>query len=127
MNLFFNWKEMKTRGKAYTYDDVLITPSKSDVRSRREPDLTTKLTKKINITLPFISANMDTITESDMLIGMNKLGGFGILHRFMSAEDQAAEVRKCIEAGVKNIGASIFFGKRVTAYPFPGSKFFFFR
>ena len=46
MSLIFNWKDLKNRSKAYTFDDVLIVPTKSEVRSRREPDLTSKITKK---------------------------------------------------------------------------------
>jgi IMP dehydrogenase len=107
MNLMFNWQDIKNRGRALTYDDVLIVPQKSDVRSRREPDLSTRLTKKIRINMPFISANMDTVTEADMAIAMDKEGAFGILHRFMSITDQVAQVEKLKAAGVKYIGASI--------------------
>lgn len=107
MSLIFNWQDMKNRSKAYTFDDVLIIPSKSDLRSRREPDLSTKLTKNITLQLPFVSANMDTITESDMAIAMHKEGGFGILHRFISVEDQVKEIQKAKEAGLTHISASI--------------------
>ncbi|MCH2535506.1 MAG: IMP dehydrogenase [Bdellovibrionales bacterium] len=107
MSLLFSRKDFKNRYKGYSYNDVLITPSKSEVRSRREPDLKTRLTKKTTIDLPFISSNMDTVTEADMAIGMAKMGGFGILHRFMSVEDQVAQVRKIQEAGIELIGASI--------------------
>ncbi len=107
MSLTFTWSDVKNRSKAYSYDDVLIVPSMSNVKSRREPDLSSQLTKKIKLTLPFISANMDTITESDMAISMHKLGAFGILHRFMTIEAQVEEVKKIKTAGVKNISASI--------------------
>jgi len=107
MDLYFNWKDLKKRGRAYTYDDVLIVPQKSEVRSRSIPDLSTRLSSQIELKLPFISANMDTITEADMAIGMDRLGGFGILHRFMSISDQVEQVRKIKEAGVQYIGASI--------------------
>lgn len=107
MQLMFNWQDIKNRGRALTYDDVLIVPQKSDVRSRREPDLTARLTRKISINKPFISANMDTVTEADMAIAMNKEGGIGILHRFMSITDQVSEIKKLQTAGVRNIAASI--------------------
>jgi len=107
MSLIFNWKDIKNRTKAYTYDDVLITPSKSEVRSRRDPDLSAQLTKKHKIQLPFISSNMDTITENEMMIGMHNLGGFAILHRFMTIEDQVKEIEKAKKAGVSLLGASI--------------------
>ncbi|MCB0406845.1 MAG: IMP dehydrogenase [Bdellovibrionales bacterium] len=103
----FNFEGLISRGKGYTYDDVLLVPSKSDMRSRRDPDLSCQLTNNIKMNLPFISANMDTITESPMAIGMDQLGGFGIIHRFMSIRDQVDEVKKVKEAGIKNIGASI--------------------
>jgi IMP dehydrogenase len=107
MNLIFNWKEIKTRGRALTYDDVLIVPQKSDVRSRREPELTTRLTKNITIDRPFISANMDTVTEADMAIAMGQQGGIGILHRFMSIADQIQQVEKIEASGLTKIAASI--------------------
>lgn len=107
MDLIFDWKGIKARGRGLTYDDVLIMPKRSDVRSRRDPELNTQLTKKIRIDKPFISANMDTITEAKMAMAMDELGAFGILHRFMSTEQQIEEIYKMREAGVKNIGASI--------------------
>lgn len=107
MELEFNWKQVKARGRALTYHDVLIVPQKSDVRSRREPDLSTNLTKKIRIEKPFVSANMDTVTESDMALAMHREGAFGVLHRFMSIADQVAQIKKLGEAGLKNIGASV--------------------
>lgn len=110
MTLMFNWKDIKNRGKGLTFDDVLIMPARSDVRSRRDPKLTSKLTKNISLETPIISANMDTITEYDMAFAMNQLGGLGILHRFISTEEQAAQARRLKEAGVKNISASVGVG-----------------
>lgn len=107
MDLMFNWQNIKFRGRALTYDDVLIVPQKSDVRSRRNPDLSTQLTKKIRIDKPFISANMDTVTEAPMALAMAKEGGLGILHRFMSITDQVKQVEELKAAGVTNISASI--------------------
>lgn len=107
MELIFNWKQISSRGRALTYDDVLIVPQKSDVRSRRHPDLSSKLTKKLKIDKPFISSNMDTITESPMAIAMAKQGGLGILHRFMPITDQVAHVEKLKESGAALIAASI--------------------
>jgi IMP dehydrogenase len=107
LKLMFDWSEVKNRGRGLTFDDVLIVPSKSDVRSRRDPVLTTKLTRSIDIETPIISANMDTVTEADMAIAMFKQGGFGILHRFMNVEDQVKEAHKVRAAGAKHVGASI--------------------
>lgn len=105
--LLFNWQDIKNRSRALTYDDVLLVPCRSDVKSRRDPDLASQLTKKISISKPFISANMDTVSEAQMCIAMDQLGAFGILHRFMSIREQADEVVKIKEAGVKHIGASV--------------------
>ncbi len=111
MNLMFNWTEIKNRGKGLTFDDVLIIPARSDVRSRRDPQLTSKLTRNISIETPIVSANMDMVTEYDMAFAMNQLGGLGILHRFLSIEGQAAQARRLKEAGVKNISASVGVGE----------------
>lgn len=107
MDLTFNASGITSRGRGLTYDDVLIVPSKSAVRSRKDPNLSTRLTKKLKIGMPFISANMDTVTESGMAIAMGQLGGAGILHRFMSVEAQIEEVRKVRNSGVAVIAASI--------------------
>lgn len=110
MSLFFQWQDIKARGRGLTFDDVLIVPAKSDVRSRRDPQLTSQLTKNFQIETPIISANMDTITESDMAIAMNKMGGIGIIHRFMNIEQQIDEVKKVAKSGAKIISASIGVG-----------------
>lgn len=102
MELMFNWKEVKNRGRGLTFDDVLLVPTKSEIRSRRDPSLESHLTKKLKLTTPIISANMDTITEAPMAIAMDQLGGLGILHRFANIETQ---VKSALE--VKNIGAKI--------------------
>jgi IMP dehydrogenase len=108
--LIFNWQDVKNRGRGLTFDDVLIVPAKSDVRSRRDPSLSTQLTKKLTIETPIISSNMDTVTEAEMAIAMDKQGGFGILHRFMPIEEQVAQARRVRESGAKNVGASIGVG-----------------
>ncbi len=106
-NLMFQRKDIPHRGRGLTFDDVLIVPCRSDVRSRREPQLTTQLTKKQSIETPIISANMDTVTEAPMAIAMNKLGGVGILHRFLTIEEQAEHARQVKASGAKVISASI--------------------
>jgi IMP dehydrogenase len=107
MELMFNWQQIKNRGRGLTFDDVLLVPAKSDLRSRRDPSLASKLTKKISIETPIISANMDTVTEAEMAIAMDKLGGIGILHRFVSIEEQVHFVRRLKESGAQNLSASI--------------------
>ena len=74
-----------------TFDDVLLIPRKSTVLPN-EVCTTTRLTKKININIPIISAGMDTVTESKLAIAMARQGGIGVIHKNMSIEDQALEV-----------------------------------
>ena len=107
MSLFFRWNEIGQRAQGLTFDDVLIVPSRSDVKSRKDPELRTRLTKRIEITTPIVSANMDTITGSDMAIAMGRLGGVGILHRFLSVEDQLSEVKRVRGSGIDVVAASI--------------------
>ena len=79
---------------ALTYDDVLLVPQKSSIKSRRDVDTSTRLTKNISLKIPIISANMDTVTESRMAIAMARAGGVGIIHRFLSIEEQVEEIKK---------------------------------
>lgn len=77
--------------QAYTFDDVLLVPNKSEILPR-EVSLATNLTKKIKLNIPLMSAGMDTVTESKMAIAMAREGGIGIIHKNMSIEQQAIEV-----------------------------------
>lgn len=79
--------------QAYTFDDVLLVPNKSEVLPR-EVTLVTNLTKKIKLNVPLMSASMDTVTESKMAIAIAREGGIGIIHKNMSIEEQAGEVDK---------------------------------
>lgn len=72
-----------------TFDDVLLVPRRSAIRSRKDVSTESWLVPGIHLSTPIISANMDTVTEIKMAIAMAQLGGIGILHRFMSVEDQA--------------------------------------
>jgi IMP dehydrogenase len=79
--------------RGLTFDDVLIVPAYSEVLPR-EVVTKTRLTKKIDINIPIVSAAMDTVTESRLAIAMAREGGLGIIHKNMSIAQQAAEVRK---------------------------------
>lgn len=107
MNLMFKWSEIPQRGRGLTFDDVLLVPRKSEVRSRRDPSLTSRITRGLEVETPIVSANMDTITEAEMAMAMHEMGGVGILHRFMSVERQAEQIRKLQDWGVTIRAASI--------------------
>ncbi|MBK8362539.1 MAG: IMP dehydrogenase [Bacteroidetes bacterium] len=80
-------------GEALTYDDVLLVPAYSEVLPN-EVKVSTKLTNSISLNIPILSAAMDTVTESEMAIAIAQEGGIGMLHKNMSIDQQAAEVRK---------------------------------
>jgi len=80
--------------KGLTFDDVLLVPKRSSVSSRQEVNTRTHLTAAIPLNIPILSANMDTVTEAAMAIAMAQNGGIGILHRFMTVEQQVRQVRK---------------------------------
>jgi IMP dehydrogenase len=92
---------MRIAQEALTFDDVLLLPAYSNVLPR-DVSLTTKLTRDIDINIPLLSAAMDTVTESRLAIAMAQEGGLGILHKNMTIEEQANEVRKVkkFESGV---------------------------
>jgi IMP dehydrogenase len=81
----------KIVGEAITYDDVLLLPAKSAVLPR-DTNVSTRLTRHIELNVPLISAAMDTVTEATMAVAMAREGGIGILHKNMSIQRQAEEV-----------------------------------
>lgn len=86
---------------ALTFDDVLLVPAHSTVLPNTA-DLRTRLTREINLNIPIVSAAMDTVTDADLAIALAQEGGIGFIHKNMSIEEQAAQVRKVkkFESGV---------------------------
>jgi IMP dehydrogenase len=94
------WEE-KFAKEGLTFDDVLLVPAKSEVLPR-DVDISTRLTEKVRLNIPLMSAGMDTVTEATMAIAMARQGGIGIIHKNMEIKDQAEEVDrvKRSESGV---------------------------
>ena len=92
---------MRLAKEGLTFDDVLLLPDYSEVLPR-EVDLGSQLTREISLNIPIVSAAMDTVTESRLAITLAQEGGIGIIHKNMSLENQALQVRnvKKFESGV---------------------------
>src|SRR5512146_3506792 len=92
---------MRVIQKALTFDDVLLLPAHSRVLPR-EVSLKTRLTRKLELNIPLVSAAMDTVTEARLAIAMAQEGGIGIVHKNLTPRAQAAEVArvKRYESGV---------------------------
>ena len=84
---------LRIEDQALTFDDVLLVPDHSDILPK-DVDLKTRLTQNLSLNIPLLSAAMDTVTESRMGIALSELGGIGIIHKNLSIQAQAAEVRK---------------------------------
>ena len=83
----------KIISEGLTYDDVLLIPNYSEVLPR-EVAITSQFTRNITLNVPIISAAMDTVTEAAMAIAMAREGGIGVLHKNMTIEEQAKQIRK---------------------------------
>ena len=77
-----------------TFDDVLLIPSYSEILPR-EVDLSSMFTRNIRINTPVVSAAMDTVTEDELAIAIAREGGIGVIHKNMTIEKQASQVKKC--------------------------------
>ena len=86
-------KDSKFHSEALTFDDVLLTPSYSEVIPS-EANVQTKLTKNIALNIPLVSASMDTVTESKLAIAIALKGGIGIVHKNMTISEQSEEIRR---------------------------------
>lgn len=106
MGLIFSASEILERSRGLTFDDVLLMPRHSEMNSRRAPQLDSKVTKNFTLKTPIISANMDTVTEAEMAIKMAELGGLGILHRFMTPEEQVKQVKAMYDK-IKPLGLPV--------------------
>src|SRR5436853_522239 len=84
---------MRVLEEALTFDDVLLVPAYSEILPR-EVDLSTRVTRGIRLNVPLVSAAMDTVTEARLAIAIAQEGGIGVIHKNMTAEQQAAEVSK---------------------------------
>ena len=92
----------------YTFDDVLLIPKHSSIRSRQTVSVVTQLSRRISLATPIIAANMDTVCEDDMAIAMARLGAVGIIHRFMPIKMQAGQVKKVKAASADYlVGAAV--------------------
>lgn len=92
--------------RSLCFDDILMVPQYSEINSRRDINLSMKLSPDAKLSLPVIASPMDTVCESDMAIAMAKAGGIGIIHRFMPFEKQLLEVSRATIDGL-SVGAAI--------------------
>lgn len=90
-----NFYELTRRNRFLSFDDVCIIPQYSEVSSRKDVDTSVQL-GKFKLDIPIISANMETVTESEMCIAMHKAGGIGALHRFMSIDENKQQYKEVI-------------------------------
>tara|TARA_R100000008_G_C3582587_1_gene169634 strand:+ start:567 stop:1589 length:1023 start_codon:yes stop_codon:yes gene_type:complete len=93
--------------KSLSFDDTLLVPKYSEIRSRSDVDTSAFLSESIELTLPVISSPMDTVTELNMAKSMSSAGGLGIIHRYNSVEEQAKIVFDVYTSGVKHVAAAI--------------------
>lgn len=89
-----------------TFDDVLLVPRRSTVRSRGLVSVSSQLSRNVSIGVPIVAANMDTVCESEMAIALGRLGGIGIVHRFLTIEQQAVQIARVKAEGVL-VGAAV--------------------
>ena len=110
---------------AFTFDDILMIPAYNHYESRRMVDISmTDRSGKLSLDLPVFTANMDTITESKMANFVGEKGGCGVMHRFMSVEENVAEYKKCKYTTFVSIGCSKAELERVEALRDAGAQYF---
>ena len=89
-----------------SYGDVLLIPHRSPVDSRSDVDLSTNFTPSVDLETPLVSAAMDTVTEADLAIALSQAGGLGVLHRFLTPDEQAAQV-ETVTAADEQVAAAV--------------------
>lgn len=104
---------MRIRKKTYGFDDLLLVPRSSAIESRSAVDVATDV-GGVKLTCPVISSNMDTITEYQMAIAMDQLGGLGIIHRYLSVEARLQQLEKI--SGLKYRGMAVGVTKEEIAF-----------
>jgi len=116
---------MSMQTQAFTFDDVLLIPSYNHYESRRMVDISMEdRSGKLKLDLPIFTANMDTITEHGMANFIGGKGGMGVLHRFMSIEDNVKEFKKCKHKVFVSVGCSEKDMERAEALKHAGAKYF---
>ena len=111
--------------RTYSYDDALLVPQYSDIRSRSEIDISTDLGKTIELQLPVIASPMDTISEGAMASAMGRVGGCAIIHRYNTIEEQASELKRVATPTIAGgaIGISGDYMERASALVDAGASF----
>ena len=104
---------MRIKQRALTFEDVLLVPQHSTVLPK-EVDITSKLTKRVSLNIPIVSAAMDTVTEYKAAIAMARLGGIGVIHKNMDTEAQVAQIKKVKKSESGIIIDPIFIGPDAT-------------
>ncbi len=89
-----------------SYGDVLLVPNRSPVDSRSDVDLSTTFTPSVDLETPLVSAAMDTVTEAELAIELSRAGGIGVLHRFLTPEEQAAQTER-VKAADERVAAAV--------------------
>jgi IMP dehydrogenase len=90
-----------------TFDDVLLVPRRSSIRSRSDVSVRTRASRNVWLDIPVLAANMDTVCEAEMAIALGALGGMGCLHRFLSVDAQAGMAKRVKDSGDFAVGAAI--------------------
>ncbi len=89
-----------------SYGDVLLVPNRSPVDSRSDVDLSTRLTPSVELDAPLVSAAMDTVTEAELAIELSRAGGIGVVHRFLTPDEQAEQVER-VTAADEHVAAAV--------------------